>query len=484
MFNKNQKNMKVLHIGWGFSPLLGRGIIEYTEELINIQCENGYEVYYFCSGRQYPFFKKPKLIKWRRDKFTIYEIINSPIIHGGDKGSFDPNLDISENWSEVFFKKALKEIKPDIIHIQALAALPSSLIEIIKKENIPVIMTLQDYFLLCPTVRLFDYTENICTIKNVGETCIKCCQTPPDRKDFVKKTIIYELKKFHLYKITKFLYSFIKKFKGKEKKDSLLKKINIEKSNKNLANEFQKRRDINIERLNKIDLLIAQSYKVEEVYRKMLNRKNGIFTLHLTLDHFNLIKPKFIENINFPINFAVLNGCASVIKGSKLMLETIKILNKKGVNKFFKLHIFGEISEEIKDEILSFNNVLYHGPYDVSELDKILNEIDVGIIPSVWEEAYGYVGIEFLAKGIPVIGNNKGGIIDYVKDDLTGIVNKSSSAEELASIMETIIKNPNIIKTLNEKILKNKNQIIKNIKEHFYELDKIYKGLLRQYEKK
>jgi len=476
--------MKVLHIGWGFSPWRGGGLIEYTEELINIQCKNGYEVYYFCSGRQYPFFKKPKLIKWRRDKFTIYEIINSPIIHGGDKGSLKPDLDLNEPLSEGFLLKLLNEIQPDIVHIQELAGLPSSLIEIIKKENVPVIMTLHDYFLLCPTLKLFDYTENICTIKNVGEACIKCCQAPPDRKDFVKQTIIYELKKFHLYKITKFLYSFIKKFKDKEKKDSSLKKINIEKPNKKLANEFQRRRDINIERLNKIDLLIAQSHKVEEIYKKMLNRKDGIFTLHSAIDHINLIKPKFIENINFPINFSVLNGCASVVKGSKIMLETIKILNKKGVNKFFKLHIFGGLSEEIKDEILSFNNVLYHGPYDVNELDKILNEIDIGIIPSVWEEVYGYVGIEFLAKGIPVIGNNKGGITDYVKDNLTGIVNKSSSAEELASIMETIIKNPNIIKTLNEKILKNRNRIIKNMEEHFYELDKIYKGLLRQYEKK
>ncbi len=477
--------MKVLHIGWEFSPLRGGGLIEYTEELINIQCKNGYEVYYFCSGRQYPFFKKPKLIKWRRDKFTIYEIINSPITHGGDKGSLKPDLDLNESLSEGFLLKILNEIQPDIIHIQELGGLPSSLIEIIKEENIPVIMTLQDYFLLCPTLKLFDYTENICTIKNVGETCIKCCQTSPDRKDFVKQTIIYELKKFHLYKITKFLYSFIKKFKGKEKKDYLSKKNNIEKSNqKKLANDFQKRRDINIERLNRIDLLIAQSYKVEEIYKKMLNRESGIITLHLTVDHINLIKPKFIENINFPINFAVLNGCISVAKGSKLMLEAIKTLNKKGLNKFFKLHIFGGISEDIKDEILSFNNVLYHGLYDVSELDKILNKIDVGIIPSVWEEAYGYVGIEFLAKGIPVIGNNKGGIIDYVKDDLTGIVNKSSSAEELASIMETIIKNPNIIKNLNEKIIKNRNRIIKNMEEHFYEMDNIYKGLLKQYEKK
>ncbi|MEN3014398.1 MAG: glycosyltransferase, partial [Endomicrobiia bacterium] len=105
---------------------------------------------------------------------------------------------------------------------------------------------------------------------------------------------------------------------------------------------------------------------------------------------------------------------------------------------------------------------------------------DVGIIPSIWQEVFGYVGIEFLAKGIPIIGNNKGGIVDYTIDGLTGWINKTSTAQELAEIMENIIKNPEIIQKYNDIIINKRKQLIKTMYEHFCEIDKIYKEILKE----
>jgi glycosyltransferase involved in cell wall biosynthesis len=187
-----------------------------------------------------------------------------------------------------------------------------------------------------------------------------------------------------------------------------------------------------------------------------------------------------MSRINFPINFAVLNGCASIAKGSKLLLKVMKLISERKLNDFFKLHIFGGLSAEVKDEILRFDNVVYHGSYNVNELNMILDEIEVGIIPSVWEEVYGYVGIEFLAKGIPVIGNKKGGIVDYTIDGFTGWVNKNSDAEGLVSIMTDIINNPSQVCCLNNKIINNRSRILKSMDQHFYEIDEIYRKLMSQ----
>jgi len=479
--------MKVLHIGWGFRPWRGGGLIEYTEDLMDIQARHGYEVFYFFSGRHYPFLKTPRLVRWKRKGIVMYEIVNSPIIHGGDKGSSNPNLDITEPFTENFFKKVLNEIKPDIIHIQELAGLPSSLIEIIKENNLPVVMTLHDYFLLCPTLKLFDTEGNVCLDKNIGNRCVICCKNAPKNNlSLIKNTFIYEVKKrkwchFPL----KFFYSvFFKLFLKKIKKIRKSSFFQIENFNRSQANLFQKRRDININRLNKIDLLIAQSYKVEEIYRKFLQRTNGIITLHSTVKHIEYIKERKMKDVKFPINFVTLNGCVSIPKGAKLILETLKKLNKKPIKKYFKLHIFGGLAKEIKEEILSFNNVIYHGSYRVEQLNELLEKMDVGIVPSLWEEAYGYVGIELLAKGIPVIGNKRGGIVDYVKENVTGWINKSCSSNELADIIQRIIENPEKILVLNKRIIQNKNEIIKNMEQHFLEIDKIYKELLqKKYEK-
>jgi len=472
--------MKVLHIGWGFRPWRGGGLIEYAEDLMDVQARHGYKVFYFFSGRHYPFLKTPRLVRWKRKGVVMYEIINSPIIHGGDRGSFSPNLDITEPFTEIFFRRVLNEIKPDIIHIQELAGLPSSLIEIIKESSLPVVMTLHDYFLLCPTLKLFDAEGNICLDKNIGNKCVICCKNAPENNlSLIKNTFIYEIQKRKwCYVPLKFLYSvFFKSFLRKIRRCFFSK---IENFNRNQGNLFQKRRDININRLNKIDLLIAQSYKVEEIYRKFLQRTNGIITLHSTVKHIEYIKERKMKDVEFPINFVILNGCASVAKGGKLILETLKKLNKKPIKKYFKLHIFGGLAEEIEEEILSFNNVIYHGPYRVDQLNELLEEMDVGIVPSLWEEAYGYVGIELLAEGIPVIGNKRGGIIDYVTENVTGWVNKSCSSNELSDIIERIIENPEKILALNKRIIQNKDEIIKNMDQHFLEIDEIYKEILHK----
>ncbi len=472
--------MKILHIGWGFRPWRGGGLIEYTEDLMETQAKNGYEVYYFFAGRHYPLLSKPRLLRWERKGIHMYEIINSPIIHGGDRGTLRPELDVSEKWSEFFLKKAFNQIQPDIVHIQELAGLPSSLIDITKEKNIPLIMTLHDYFSLCPTLKLFDSTENICMDKDIDKKCIICCQNAPNKNIFIKQSIAYNLKKWHLYGISKNLYEFIKVFKTRNKIFHVSSKEGMEEMDQDLVKKFQERRDINIKRLNKIDLLIAQSHKVEKIYRRMLNREKGIITLHSTVKHINHIQPKVISSMDFPINFAVLNGCASVAKGSKLVLRAMKLLAERGLNDFFKLHIFGGLSPEVEYEILRFNNVIYHGLYNVNELNMILDEIEVGIIPSVWEEVYGYVGIEFLAKGIPIIGNKKGGIVDYTIDGFTGWINQNSDAEGLANIMTNIINNPSQISYLNKKIVNNRRSILKTMDQHFYEIDEIYRKLAGQ----
>jgi glycosyltransferase involved in cell wall biosynthesis len=263
-----------------------------------------------------------------------------------------------------------------------------------------------------------------------------------------------------------------------EKKDKGSKYLSC-----SLHDFFKLRREKNIERLKKIDLLIAQSKKVEKIYRHYLGlneseSKDKIIMLHLTVKHVEKIVPKRLDKISYPIKFATLNGCASIPKGALLMLETIKILHNKGLGSYFEFHIFGGIMKEVKKEILQFNNTFYHGPYKLSELNEILENVDVGIVPSIWEEAYGYVGIEFLAKGIPVIGNNKGGIVDYTIDGFTGFVNYDNNAEGMANIIAKIISEPNIIKILNGKIIENRYKIIKTMEQHFCELDKIYRGII------
>ena len=130
---------------------------------------------------------------------------------------------------------------------------------------------------------------------------------------------------------------------------------------------------------------------------------------------------------------------------------------------------------------LLFFEVRWHGLYHRAALDEILDRVQVGIVPSLCEEVYGYVGVEFLAKGIPVIGNRRGGIVDYTIDGQTGWLNKSCTAGELADIMEKIIKEPASILPVNRWILAHRDSVIADRAQHLTTVSLCYGSAIEKH---
>jgi glycosyltransferase involved in cell wall biosynthesis len=234
-------------------------------------------------------------------------------------------------------------------------------------------------------------------------------------------------------------------------------------------------------RIKKIDLLISRSFKVEQIYKYFLGNDVNIKTINPTVSHIESISPSKMMEIRYPIKFATLNGCVSVAKGAYLILDTLKILKLKAKINYFELHIYGYILDGLEQKISSYPNVFYHGTYKLDELNTLFKGIHVGIIPSIWEEVYGYIGLEFLSKGIPIIGNNRGGIVDYTVDGLTGFINKDATAEGLSDIIIKLIENPATILNLSNYIVKNRDKILKTMHKHLKEMDYIYKDLIDIY---
>ncbi len=233
-----------------------------------------------------------------------------------------------------------------------------------------------------------------------------------------------------------------------------------------LTEIYRIRYENNLVRLQFIDVILAQSNGVKRIYEERTGRKD-ILVAHSSLDHIDQIRPKRINAISLPIHFATLNGALAPYKGAEMLVKTVEILDKNGYGDAYRLDVFGDLYPKLKQRLLSSPSVRWHGSYSREQLDQILSMVDVGMVPSVWEEVYGYVGIEFLAKGIPVIGNQRGGIVDYTINGCSGWVNSQYHARKLASIIIDIIKNPDSILSLNKWINNNRSMIIPNKHKHF-----------------
>lgn len=437
--------MRVLHVGYAFSPWIGGGLIESSEDLMEYQVKKGNEVFYFFPASYSVFKKGPFLKKWERNGVKMLELVNSPIPFGADSGSLRPDLEINLLPIDNLFQELLREIKPQVVHFQSFPQIPTSIIDITHQLKIPTIMTLQDYYLLCPTLKLWDFNEQICEEIGDGLKCYLCCiNGAKDNLEPLLHTFQFNLPK-KIGRVVDFIgKGTIKIYRILSSKKELSKKTLFDEEKKKA---FLIRRFKNIERLKKITILIAMSKKVKEIYSTYTHR-NDIEQFHFSVKNISSIQYQKKKVIEKPIKFVTLNGAVGRAKGVHLLTEAFYKLSLSHPQEY-ELHIWGGLNEREGRRLLAIPNVFYHGPYERDKLDKILGNYDVGIVPSVWEEAFGFVGVEMLAKGMPVIGNNRGGIIDYVKEGVSGWVNYSNDGAGLYSILKQIIESPSQILELN-----------------------------------
>ncbi len=84
--------------------------------------------------------------------------------------------------------------------------------------------------------------------------------------------------------------------------------------------------------------------------------------------------------------------------------------------------------------------VLILGKRDDVEL--LLAASDLFVCPSVWDEALGYVILEAMAAGLPVVASRVGGIPEVVREGETGLLVPPGDAEALAGAIASLLDDP------------------------------------------
>jgi glycosyltransferase involved in cell wall biosynthesis len=232
-----------------------------------------------------------------------------------------------------------------------------------------------------------------------------------------------------------------------------------------------------VERLSRLDAAVAMSNRVAEIYTQLGVDERAVRVLHLTVRHLQDLRPKRIEAPPSPVRFATLNGAASEEKGAEVVLGAAEELVRRGYGGRFELAAFGYVGHQYEARMRGLPGVSNGGIYEPTRLEEVLAPFDVGIVPSVWEEAYGYVGVEFLACGLPVIGNARGGIVDYTRDGETGWVNRGADASGMADIMASIIDEPAQVVELNARIRADRDAIVKPFDRHVGEMRELYSSV-------
>jgi glycosyltransferase involved in cell wall biosynthesis len=466
-------------VGRDFVAMRPCGLTRYADALMRAQVARGHEVAYLFAGRHYPLLRRPRLRWWRDGGIQMLELLASPNTSHWEAGTREPLADLGDPAAEAALATVLRERRPDVVHVQELAGLASSVLETTHANGTPLVMTLHDYSPLCATVRLLDGAGERCMRSDVGEDCARnCAGAPAGRAHLVDQTVRYELSRLKgavpLVRDVSFA-----------RLDSLVGTVTSggraagdPAARAAPAGHYQQRRDVNVARLNLCDRLVAPSARTAEIYAELGVERSRLAVQRLTLPHLTVLRPRRGPAVGSPLVFVALGAAASYAKGASVLLDAARALERSGRGGDYRLRLLGPVAPAVEREFAELPSVVLGGAYAPADLDDLLDDADVGILPSVWEETHGFVGIELLAKGLPVIANAVGGIPEYVREGETGWLNDSLSGAELAQLMSAAIDRPGEVERLRASVRERWGEIVVPMSAHVDEVDLLYGELM------
>ncbi len=109
---------------------------------------------------------------------------------------------------------------------------------------------------------------------------------------------------------------------------------------------------------------------------------------------------------------------------------------------------FSEYSDRLRRMTASDKRVLWSGVYDHGEVSRVLRELDIIVIPSLWYENSPNSILEALAHGTPVIASNHGGMAELVQHEKNGLVFEAGNPVDLAYQLQRLIDSPELLSKL------------------------------------
>ena len=95
-------------------------------------------------------------------------------------------------------------------------------------------------------------------------------------------------------------------------------------------------------------------------------------------------------------------------------------------------------------------NVVFTGYVNYDDINYLYAIADLGVIPSIVNEACPLTAIEMMASGIPVICTNSGGLPELIDDECGIIVDKTNLTQNLTRTIKKIYDNKDSLKNYSQ----------------------------------
>jgi len=155
------------------------------------------------------------------------------------------------------------------------------------------------------------------------------------------------------------------------------------------------------------------------------------------------IKPKQGIGLDF-----MYLGRLEKSKGVQIAIQTFKKVKENNS----RFHIVGDggYFDHLKKLANEDDRIIFYGPRFGKDLVPIFRKCSYGIVPSIWHETFGYINLQFMNEGLPIIGSNMGAIPELIKEGNCGFVYEAFDVESLRKIMQRVVTDEKILSNLSQ----------------------------------
>jgi glycosyltransferase involved in cell wall biosynthesis len=307
------------------------------------------------------------------------------------------------------FERELVAFRPDLVHVHHLTGLSTTIVETIKTGGLPLVMTLHDFWTVCPRGQRITKELEICedVDRNICFHCLSGLWPQVFSDRAAHRTDLDSRGRLAPKELAEF--------------------------DRHLAYV-----------LNLADVLIAPSWFHRERMLDFPIEPERIVVLPHGLDHAPF---RGIQRAPGPVKRIGFLGSVIPIKGAHVLVDAFRHLARPDL----ELHIHGDAFafhddknyvDRLTSRAMGLRNVFFHGAYLPSDLPAILAGLDVLVVPSLWWESFCLTIREAQLAGVPVIASDLGAMREALDGEACGLLFPAGDARALALRIERIIEDP------------------------------------------